>query len=260
VFDSHCHLHDERVGDAAHSQLERARAAGVRGFLLAGVEPRGWPVEAALVRAHRDVHAAYGVHPQWVAAVDEAEGARAVDALGPALDAGGAVAVGEIGLDAVGERKARLDWQEELFRRQLRIARARALPIVLHVLRAHDRALAILDEEGVGEASGVVHSYSGSVDQARRYLALGLHLSLAGPVTFANANKARVVAGTLPAARLLVETDAPDQTPEPHRPGPNEPAFLPAIVAAVAAARGEPVAQVAAYTDENARRLFRLPR
>jgi TatD DNase family protein len=258
VFDSHCHLHDARVSDP-EGAIARARAAGVRGFLLAGVDPEGWLDEERVARGHGDVFLSLGVHPQRVAEVG-AEAARAmVDALAIRLasaSAPRAVAVGEIGLDAVDERKASLELQERIFRAQLAIARALDLPVALHVLRAHGRALEVLARDGVPRRGGVVHSYSGAPDLAPRYLDLGLHLSFAGGVTRASSRRARESVVRVPAERLLVETDAPDQAPAPHEGGQNEPALLPLIVGAVAALRGETAAEVACYTDANARRLF----
>lgn len=258
MFDSHCHLHDVRVMDP-DAQIARARAAGVRGFLLAGVDPDGWRDEERLASAHPDVAIALGVHPQIVAEVDDARADAMVAALAARLAAGPRpAAVGEIGLDALGERKATLDRQARAFRAQLALARDLDLPVSLHVLRAHGRALEILRSDGVPRAGGVVHSYSGGGELVRDYLALGLSLSFAGAVTKPGARRAREAAVLVPRERLLVETDAPDQTPEPYAPDQNEPAFLPAIVAAIAAIRSEAPGDVARYTDENARRLLHL--
>ncbi len=258
MFDSHCHLHDARVRDP-EAQIARARAAGVRGFLLAGVDPDGWRDEERLAAAHPEVAIALGVHPQIVAALDDARAEAMVAQLADRLASGPRpAAVGEIGLDGLGERKASLERQARAFRAQLALAREADLPVSLHILRAHGHALAILRGDGVPHAGGVVHSYSGDPALVRDYLALGLSLSFAGTVTKPNARRAREAVSLVPRERLLVETDAPDQTPDPHAPAPNEPAFLPAIVEAIAALRAEAPADVARYTDDNARRLFRL--
>jgi TatD DNase family protein len=265
MFDSHCHLHDPRIGAEAAAMIARARAAGVRGFLLAGVGPEGWPVEEALARAHPELAVAYGVHPQLVAEVDDAESERLIAALAATLSDGTrvrAVALGEIGLDGYGERRATLERQERAFRAQLALARAHDLPVVLHVLQAHARALEILRGDGLPKAGGVAHSYSGSSELVRDYCALGLHISFAGTVTYPNAPKIQAAARAVPKDRLLVETDAPFQTPYlapgGARPAQNEPAFLVAIVEALAQIRGEPVAGLAAYTEANARQLFKI--
>jgi TatD DNase family protein len=255
VFDSHCHLHDARVGAEAEAQLERARARGVRGFLLAGVSPEGWREQERLRAAHADVAVAFGVHPQLVDELDETETGFSISALGAAL-AWRPHAIGEIGLDGHGERRASLERQERAFRAQLALARDANLPVVLHVLDAHARALEVLRSDGVPRAGGVVHSYSGSAELLRDYLALGLHVSFAGVVTNSHAPKIHAAARAAPGERLLVETDAPFQTPAQFRPSPNEPAFLVEIIAALAQIRGQSAEALARSTEENARRLF----
>jgi TatD DNase family protein len=250
MFDSHCHLHDRRVTDP-EAQITRARAAGVSGFLLAGVEPEGWEVERKIASAHPEALMAFGVHPQLVAELDDAS--DLVAQLAGSLD--GVSAIGEIGLDGMEERKSSLPRQEKAFRDQLAVARDRQLPVVLHVLRAHARALEILKQDGV--PGGILHSCSASADQVRGYLALGLHVSFAGTVCNPNARKVHEAARAVPPERLLVETDAPFQTPLPHRPAQNEPAFLVAIVDALARIRGETPAFVAKQSEENARQLLR---
>ena len=258
MFDSHCHLHDARVRELA-GELARAKAAGVRGVLLAGVDPDGWRREEELARALGGIAISYGVHPQRIAELDDRDAGEMVAALARALDDPArvrAVAVGEIGLDGAKERRGSLARQERAFRDQLALARAHALPIVLHILDAHGRALELLRRDGLPGAGGVVHSYSGSAELARDYLALGLYLSFAGPVGNPAAKRTREAARLTPRERLLVETDAPFQTPGAFRPRPNEPAFLVANVAALAQIRGESPDELAAFTEENARRLF----
>jgi TatD DNase family protein len=247
MFDSHCHLHDRRVQDP-DGEIARAKSVGVTGFLLAGVEPEGWIIQRRLAASHPELLISIGVHPQLVAEIDNA------DPLIAELTTENVVAIGEIGLDGMDERKASLPRQEKAFRDQLAFARDHHLPVVLHVLRAHPRALEILKADGV--AGGVLHSCSASAEQVREYLALGLHVSFAGTVCNDNARKIHDAARAVPIERLLVETDAPFQTPVPHRPAQNEPAFLVAIVEALARIRGERPDFVAAESETNARRLF----
>jgi TatD DNase family protein len=263
VYDSHCHLHDERLLPEAEAVVARARAAGVTRMLLAGVEPYGWAVEDRLCAAHPDLlRASYGIHPQLIAAVDDAtcDGMlvaleRALATRGPAV-----VALGEIGLDGMGERAApaALARQERLFLAQLELARRHRLPVALHVLKQHPRALQLLEKGAPWR--GVLHSCSASAELAREYVALGLDVSFSGSLTWHGGhNKAKKALLGLPRERVLVETDAPDQTPEAQRPGRNEPAFLVAIVAAVAQIWGVEIAEAARITDENARRLLEQP-
>jgi TatD DNase family protein len=126
--------------------------------------------------------------------------------------------------------------------------------VVIHVLRAHDAAPRIVREEG--PVQGVLHSYSGGAALVPVYRDLGLAFSFAGPVSYANARRPIAAARAVPEALLLAETDAPDQAPEGHRGGRCEPAFVAAVIAALAAARGTTVAAMAALTTANARRLF----
>lgn len=261
MFDSHCHLHDSSVLADADAQIARARAAGIDGFLLAGVDPQGWQVEADLAARHEQVWMAYGIHPQAAAEWDELTAHAALDVLARELEhrPQALVAIGEIGLDRhTAERKRAWPLQVEVFRRQLDLARQHDLPVVLHILDAQGPALSILEQDGVPRAGGVVHSYSGASELLPRYLALGLHVSFAGAINGERAKRAHAAVQAVPAERLLVETDAPFQTPAPYRPGPNEPAYLPAVVQQMARLRGEDEALVRTYTARNARRLLRL--
>ena len=283
MFDSHCHLHDRRLAAVSDAVVERACAAGVCGVLLAGVDAPGWR-DAANLQArlvHRlDVALAYGIHPQYLGelsgelpedaprpTLDDQLVALAQAARGEPLAAGEPPlprphAIGELGLHAGGhpavppERRQR---QEQLFRAQLALARQLDLPLVLHIVRAHAEALRILKTDGVPQAGGVVHSYSGAAEQVGDYVALGLHISFAGPVTYPDARRVQAAARAVPVERLLVETDAPDQTPWARRPAACEPAFLPDIIHALAAHRGQSAVELAHITERNARRLFGIP-
>lgn len=254
MIDTHCHLDTPAFDADRDAVLARAAAAGVRGMLVPAIRPHTWPALAELAtRAHgAGVRCALGIHPQIVPelAPDELAG-DLEDRLATALGRAGAVAVGECGLDGgTGE----LALQERLFRAHIRVARALRLPLVIHVLRAHDAAPRILREEG--PVTGVLHSYSGGAELVPGYRALGLAFSFAGPISYPNARRPVEAARAIPAELLLVETDAPDQAPEGHRGGRSEPAFLPAVLAGLAAARGSSVEEMAALTTANATRIF----
>jgi TatD DNase family protein len=150
-----------------------------------------------------------------------------------------------------------MERQVAVLRGHLRLARLLGLPVMLHCLRAHDALLALLAEEPL-PAGGVLHSFSGSAEQARAYARFGLHFAFAGPITYERARKPLAAARAVPREKLLLETDAPDQTPRPRR-GRNEPAHLPLVAAAIAGAMGATVEEVDALTTANARALFRLP-
>lgn len=251
MIDTHCHLDVAAFDRDRADVVARAEAAGVRGILVPAIRPATW--DGLLAIAHGPVAIALGIHPQVVPDLDDAE--RALDlteAIGARLH-DRVVAIGECGLDgATGAREL----QEQIFRAHLRAARALGLPVVVHVMRAHDVAPRILREERVGEVGGVLHSYSGGADLVPIYADLGLAFSFAGAVTWRNARKPVAAARVIAPDLLLAETDGPDQAPEARRGGRSEPAFVADVIAGLAAARGEPTATVATRSAASARRVF----
>jgi TatD DNase family protein len=257
VIDSHCHLDLPAFASDRGAVLARAIAAGVRGILVPAIRPSTWAALTALPHAHpgAPLALALGIHPQIVPDLAPSEIAMADDfaaAMSLAMT-DRVVAIGECGLDGgTGDHPL----QERLFRAQLRAARELRLPVVIHVLRAHDVAPRILREEQVGDYGGVVHSFSGSAELVSIYTDLGLHLSFAGAVTRATARRPIAAARVVPLAALLAETDGPDQTPSTQPRGRNEPAFVVDVIAALAQARAVSASDLAAATTANARRLF----
>ncbi len=254
MIDTHCHL-DIAAFDADRDEvLARARAAGVTGVLVPGIRPHTWHALAALARTQPILRIALGIHPQVVPELDRGEVAQDLtEQLAGAIEASGAVAVGECGLDG-GTGEPAL--QEQIFRAHIRAARALKKPLVIHVLRAHDAAPRILKEEHAHEIGGVMHSYSGGEHLVPVYRALGMCFSFAGPVTYPNARKPIAAAKAIPDELLLAETDAPDQAPAAHRGQRSEPAFVADVIAGLAAARGVSARDIAELTVRNARRLF----
>lgn len=268
MIDSHCHLDVDAFAADRSTVLDRAIAAGVRGIVIPAIQPAtwdallGWPARHVADDGGGVVAlgCGLGIHPQVVPEVGSevtytADSLVALISNAQRRDAARipVIAVGETGLDgATGER----DRQEALLRAHIRAARALRLPLLIHVLRAHDLAPRLLREEKVWECGGVMHSYSGGPELVPIYLDLGLHISFAGPVTYERATKPVRAAAAVPLDRLLLETDAPDQSPAPHRGQRNEPARLPLIAAALAAARGMAVGELAATTTTTTRRLF----
>lgn len=259
-FDSHAHVTAPEFDADRDAVLARARQAGVSGILAVGA---GWGLaanEAAVALAARepDVWAAVGVHPHDAKDLDDAGRAR----IAAWLDHERVVAVGECGLDYWYDHSPRAV-QREVLAEHLAWARARDLPVSIHVRGrdpgAWEELLDVWTAEGRGELAGVLHCYTGPLDFARRALDARLEVSFSGIVTFRNAGDVRAVAAALPLDRLLVETDCPLLAPAPERGRRNEPARVAQVGAAVAAARGIPVEDLARATTANARRLFRLP-
>lgn len=255
MIDTHCHLDIEAFDVDRDAVIARATAAGVRGILVPAIRPRTWAALTGLA-VHRVVRLAFGVHPQVVPALDGDELAGDLaDRIARATEQAGsaAVAVGECGLDGgTGDRER----QEAILRAHVRAARAVNKPLIIHVLRAHDVAPRILREERAGDVGGVLHSYSGGEQLVGVYRDLGMAFSFAGPVTYPNARKPIEAARAIPEDLLLVETDAPDQSPAAHRGQRCEPAFVADVIAGLAAARGTTPEEMATLTTANARRLF----
>jgi TatD DNase family protein len=250
LFDSHCHLDDERLLPGLPELIRAAQAVGITGFVVPGVAPAGWPRIERLAASSPAVLPAFGLHPMHAN--------LATDTTLSELRrrSSQAAAIGEIGLDYLLEAPDPA-LQREVFRKQLRIAVEARRPVLLHCRKAFPDLLAILAEEGVERCGGVMHAFSGSVEIARDCLRLGLHISLAGSVTYQNAVKPVEVAAALPLERLLLETDAPDLAPEPYRGSINSPLNLRIIAERVATIRGIPLEELARHTTANAQRLFK---
>jgi TatD DNase family protein len=205
----------------------------------------------ALAGREADVYATVGVHPHDVARMTEADWLILAElALAPRV-----VGVGETGLDYHYDHSPR-DAQQEAFRRFVALARQARRPVVSHVREAHADAAAILRDEGAADVGGVIHCFTGDVDDARSYLSFGHYLSFSGILTFKNADDIRAAARFAPSDRVLVETDAPYLAPLPHRGQRNEPAYVARTLETLASLRGISVAEADRITTENTERLF----
>jgi TatD DNase family protein len=252
LIDSHAHLDAAAFDPDRTAVLARASAAGVIAQVVPAVAASGWDKLRALAQANPALHPAYGLHPMFLAEHQP----RHLDALRDWIAREQPVAVGECGLDGFVEG---LDpeLQQRYFSAQLELARDADLPVIVHARHAVDAV--IQGVRRIGGLRGVVHSFGGSAEQARQLHALGFRLGIGGAITWARATRLRAMVATLPLEQLLLETDAPDQPPAGHRGERCEPAWLPDILAVVAAARGEPEERIAEATCANARALFRLP-
>lgn len=252
LVDSHCHL-DAAEFDRDRAQvLARARAAGVLRQVVPAVDAAGWPGLRALCIAEPGLFAAYGLHPLFLASHRPAH----LDALRDRVARERPVAIGECGLDFFVEGLDR-DAQQGYFDAQLALARETGLPVIVHARRAVDAVIAAIRR--VGGLRGVVHSWSGSEQQARQLWDLGFLLGIGGPVTYERASRLRRLVAGMPLDHLLLETDAPDQPDSGIRGQRNEPARLRTVCEAVAALRGMAPGELAAATSANAERLFGLP-
>ncbi len=259
VVDTHCHVAVSARGtskprDPADVVLDRARAAGVRGFVVVGVGEDATEARDAVGLAHRhdDVVAAVGVHPHDARLCGDAT----FDEIAALARDPKVAAVGEIGLDYHYDHSPR-DEQRAVFRRFVSLARALAKPIVIHTRSAGQEALEILESEGARDVGGVIHCFSEDLPFAKRALDLGFDISFSGIVTFKTATAIQEVARFVPADRYLVETDAPYLAPVPLRGKTCEPAYVVYTARYLAELRGEAPEDVARQSTDNARRRFR---
>ena len=252
LVDTHAHLDDAAFASDRTEVIERACAAGVESMIVPAVDQRSWSTIRKLCGEHRELFPAFGLHPMYLAQ----HAPEHVQALSTWLDAGRAVGIGEIGLDFHVEGLDRT-LQRDYFIRQLRLARERQLPVIVHARGALEEV--ILTLRRVGGLRGVVHSFSGSEQQARQLWQLGFHLGIGGPVTYDRAQRLRRLVAQMPIEYLLLESDAPDQSDTDHRGQRNEPARVVTVLNCIAALRGEPATAIAVATSANARKLFGLP-
>jgi len=251
LVDSHCHF------DAAEFDLDRravharALAAGVARQVVPAVDAASWPQLKLVCAELTGLYPAYGLHPMYLAAHRPSH----LEVLARWIEREAPVAVGECGLDYFVDG---LDHavQQDYFDGQLRLARDFDLPVIVHARRAVDAVIASLRR--IGGLRGVVHSFSGSAEQAALLHKLGFMLGIGGPVTYERAKRLRGIVAAMPINQLLLETDAPDQPDADHRGQRNEPALLTRVLDVVAELRGAPSEEIAAATSANANRLFNL--
>ena len=257
MVDSHCHLAGPEFGSDLDDVIARARNSGLAHALVilgadddaelrqAGEVSRRWP----------DVRFSIGVHPHAAGkfGADPESAATSVDAA--MTEQPLTRALGEVGLDYHYDFAPR-NAQRDVFAAQIRLARRRRLPLVIHTREADDDSLAILKSEGADTVGGVFHCFTGDRAMAGRALDLGFHISLAGIVTFPRAVELKEVARMVPLDRLLVETDSPFLAPVPHRGKRNEPSHVGRVIETIAELRGTTAETVGQAALDNFTRLF----
>jgi TatD DNase family protein len=252
LTDSHCHLDAPEFDHDLDAVIRRAHAAGVMRQVIPAVEAKGWPRLRNLCRAGTGLFPAYGLHPMYLSSHHPAH----LRELGEWIARERPVAVGECGLDFFVDGLDQ-NAQRLYFDGQLALARDFDLPVIVHARRAVDAVIASFKR--IGGLRGVVHSFSGSPEQARQLWRLGFLVGIGGPATYSRANRLRGLVAEMPLEHLLLETDAPDQPDAGIRGQRNEPARLPFICQTIAELRGVDAEVIAAATSANAQRLFKLP-
>lgn len=255
LFDTHCHINDERFQSDRAEVIARMREAGIRRAVVVGDGARSPSDAFALARENDFLYAAAGVHPHDASLWTDAHPRLIREWM--AMDK--VVALGEIGLDYHYDLSPR-SVQKEVFDRQLDLAYELDKPVILHIREAHgDTTDILLARAHAGRMPrGVMHCYTGSWESAKTYLNLGLYISFSGALTFKNAPKLWEVAEKAPLDRLLIETDCPYMAPVPLRGQRNEPAYIAYVCRKLAELREIDEEAAAEATFENGLRVFGL--
>lgn len=251
LFDTHCHLYHNRLSPDLGEVLERAVRAGLTDIALPAIDFDSQEAMAALVHPVLRLHPCAGIHP-----CDVPAGPLDVARLEAWVHRPEVVAVGETGLDYYWSTEL-VDRQKASLREHLRLAKETGKPVILHNRESTADLLELLAEEQDGRLSGVWHCFTGTEDEGRRALDLGLFLGLGGVLTYKNGLIDTFI-HRFPTDRIVLETDAPFLAPVPHRGQRNEPGFVRAVAEKLALLWNRSFEETAAITTANARRLFRL--
>lgn len=252
VFDSHCHLEDEKFDPDREEAYRRMLDAGVAGCVCVGSDLPSSARCQFFAQDHAAAYAAVGVHPHE--AKDAPDGY--LDQLAEMLKKEKTVALGEIGLDYFYDFSPR-DVQKKVMAEQINLALEMDVPVIFHIRDAHGDMVEYF-RQCKKLPAGIIHCFSGSAETAREYVRMGFYVSFAGPLTFKKAPHLWEAAQAVPLDRLLVETDSPYLAPEPVRGRRNEPANVVRVLEKLAALRGVSVDEMARITWENTCRIYRL--
>lgn len=254
-FDTHAH-YDDKAFDADRSQILKAlRPDGVDTIINCGSDLASSKRALELASDYDFIFAAVGVHPEEVGDL-EIEDISMLYTM--AASGGKCVAIGEIGLDYHYKDNPSPEEQIEWFVEQIELAKELELPVIIHSRDAMADTYDICRDYNAAMFGGVIHSFSGSVEMARKFIDLGFHIGIGGMVTFDNAKKLLAAVPEIPLDRILIETDCPYMAPVPHRGKRNDSRNLRYIVERIASVKGLDPQTVAQATHDNAMKLFRI--
>lgn len=253
IFDTHTHLNVENFTGKEAEEIAFAREFGVTKMNIVGFDAETIEKSLVLSRQYEELYSTIGWHPTEAGTyTQEVEEMIISHSHDPNV-----IALGEIGLD-YHWMTAPKDVQKRVFRRQIQLSKELNLPFVVHTRDALDDTYEVIKTESVGSRGGIMHSYSGSLEMAERFIQLGMMISFSGVVTFKKALDVQEAAQKLPLDKILVETDAPYLAPVPKRGHENRTAYTRYVVDKIAELRGLTVEEVAQATYENALRIFNL--
>ena len=251
LIDAHCHLDFINFDKDRDEVIQCAKQNGISDIVIPGVSANNWQKIQSLCEQHEYLHACYGLHPYWADQHDEGD----LEKLKQFIDNNSCVAIGECGLD-YRQEQADKSKQQYFFQAQLDIAAEKKLPVVIHSVRATEEVIHQLRNRPA--LTGMVHSYSGSYEQALQLIDMGFYISFGGAITYERASKLRNTASKIPLSSLLIETDAPDQPDANHQHQRNEPAYLIEVLNALSELRNESLEEIAQQTCRNAKLLFNV--
>lgn len=250
MIDSHVHLDFIDFEQDISDVLSRAQLAGVNQFIVPGVSLDTWPRLAQFARKQSNVHAAFGLHPYFL----KPETKFPRDELIEILTREDAVAVGECGVDS---SRPNLQLQIDMFEQHIEVANELSKPLIVHHRKSHHHIFSSFKRK-IPKFGGVIHAFSGSLQDAEKYIEKGFFLGCGGTITYDRANKTREVFKQVPLDNIVLETDSPDMPLSGLQGQRNEPANLKTIATALSALRNEPLALITQQTVENTERLFGL--
>ncbi|OGP77104.1 MAG: radical SAM protein [Deltaproteobacteria bacterium RBG_19FT_COMBO_60_16] len=253
-FDTHAHLDLEPLCDAEGEVVRRAHEAGVTRIVTIGIGPESSEKAIAIAHRHTGVYASVGLHPHDASACSEPLLAR----LEELSRCDKVVGIGETGLDFYRDRSPR-EAQRAAFREQIRLARRRNLPIIVHDRDAHDEILSILAEENAADVGGIIHCFSGDCEMARRAIGMNFLISIPGAITYKGSGTQAEAVRKIPLEKLLIETDCPFLAPLPYRGKTNEPAYVPLVAKKIGEIKGVAGEDVGRVATLSALRIFRIP-
>ncbi|MCK8817080.1 TatD family hydrolase [Natroniella sulfidigena] len=252
LTDTHAHLDFDRFEQDRQEVIARAKEEGISTIINVGADMQSSENSVELAKEYDFIYASVGVHPHEAKSVTKEDYQRLKELARHEK----VIAIGEIGLDYHYDNSPR-EVQQQVFKEQLRVAKEVGLPVAIHSRDAKDDTLKILEEEASG-LEGVMHCYAYDFNVARKVLRLGFHIAFGGVITFNNASKLRTVVDKVSLNKILLETDAPYLTPDPHRGQRNEPSYVKHVAEKIAEIKGVSLEEVAQQTTANARKLFNI--
>lgn len=254
IFDTHCHLYDEKYEEGVYEVIARSFEKGVDLLMLVGDNPEHSEICAETAKHTENVYASIGIHPMEIDTIEVGE----IESRLKPLLSDKVKAVGEIGLDYYWNKDAEVKIrQKEYFIRQIEIANRWDLPIIIHARDSVESAIEIVKKYPC-RRKGVFHCFSGSAEQMKRIVDMGYFIGLDGPVTYKNAVTPKEVAKAVDLSYLVVETDSPYLPPVPFRGKINYPYYLRRVIEEIAALRKMNPEEIEEITFQNGKRLFRL--